>query len=816
MKFGDINLMMLNRSRLSSIIRSHRGRVVAFMASLFLAALLVLAMIAASRARLTSPDPTYYLRDRHDRFLGEVGAEPDGEYGYWELETIPPRIAAATLAVEDRRFWNHPGVDVLAIGRALYQNTLHLRRSSGASTIAMQVSRMQEPGSRSYVRKAVEAMTALFLTARYSREDILKHYLRIVPYGNRIHGIAYATRRYFDKPVDDLSWAETAFLTAIPQTPKRMNPFSGEGKKRAAVRGKRILDLLYHNKALSREEYELACLQIKDLVVPRPGIRPEEAMHALLRMESMLKGKSVTLLPHAGHVVTTTLDLDLQDEMSRLVYEIVRKWDASGARNAAAVIVGRENNEILSWIGSTDYFDEKHSGAIDYAEVPRSPGSALKPFVYALALESHYITPSTILNDLQRGPGGIVNADALFMGPVLPRVALANSRNVPAAELLEKIGINQGYDFFRTLGLHDGAEPASRYGVGMSIGNLPVTLEKLVRAYSVFSREGLLGDLIWFEGQETTGPRRVLSEETTRQIALFLSDPLARMPGFSRLGALEFPFPVAIKTGTSSRFRDAWAVAFSVRYLVGVWVGDPDFQPMNHLTGSTSAAELVKKILTTLHADQRIGLNDLFFPPPRGFKAARVCALTGDLATDACDRVSLEWFRPSEYPVHHCRAHVRMAVDTRSGAPATSVTPREFVTVKTFVDLPPEYAEWAKAAGLSPLPKRPDDLPQHASKSRDAQFPLLDKNVRVSIVSPENGTRLIRDPETPEGQSTLALRAVVDPVVPQLVWYVDGKPFQVVDYPYTARLILTPGEHTIQAGLPAAPFSSKRVRVIVQ
>ena len=633
--------------------------------------LLVLTAIAFQRAQLTSPDPTYFLRDRHGRFLGEVGAQPDGEYGYWELETVPSRIAAATLAVEDRRFWSHPGVDALAIARALYQNTIHLKRSSGASTIAMQVGRMQNPGSRSYLRKAVEGMTALFLTARYSREDILKHYLRIVPYGNRIHGIAYAARRYFDKPVDDLSWAETAFLTAIPQAPKHMNPFSGEGKKRAALRGKRILDLLYRDKTMTQEEYELACLQIEDLAVPRPGIRPEQAMHALLRMENMLKDKSVQLLPQSGRLVTTTLDLDLQNEMSRLVYETVRKWDASGARNAAVIIVDRQSNEILSWIGSTDYFDEDHSGAIDYADVPRSPGSALKPFFYALAFEARDITPSTILNDLQRGPGGIVNADALFMGPVLPRVALANSRNVPAAALLERIGIEKGYDFLRTLGLHNGAEPASRYGVGMSIGNLPVTLEKLVRAYSVFSREGRLGDLVWFEGQATTEPRRVLSEETTRQIALFLSDPLARMPGFSRMGSLEFPFPVAIKTGTSSRFRDAWAVAFSARYLAGAWVGDPDFQPMNHLTGSTSAAELVKKILITLQADQKSGLSDLSFPPPRGFKAARVCALTGDLATDACDRVSLEWFRPTEYPVNHCRAHVRMAVDTRTGTPAT-------------------------------------------------------------------------------------------------------------------------------------------------
>lgn len=679
------------------------------MGMLFLAVLLVLTGVALRRAHLTSPDPTFFLRDRHGRFLGEVGAAPAGEYGYWKLDALPPRVVAAALAVEDRRFWNHPGVDALAIARALYQNTIHLKRSSGASTIAMQIARMQYPGSRTYFRKAVEALTALFITSRYSREEILAHYLRIIPYGNRIHGIAYAARRYFDKPVDDLSWAETAFLAAVPQTPKRMNPFSSEGKQRASLRGRRILDLLYQDKTISSEEYELACLQIQDLDIPRPLIRPEQAMHALLRLESMLKDKVSLHAPKGGPIVTTSLDLDLQNEVSRRVADAVSGWEAQGARNGAAIVVDRETNEILSWVGSTDYFDDRHSGAIDYAAVLRSPGSALKPFIYALALERRLITPASILDDLKRGAGGIVNADASFMGPLLPRVALANSRNVPAAALLDTIGVEEGYGFFRTLGLHNGSEPALHFGVGMAIGNMPVTLEKLVRAYSVLSRGGRLDDLLWFESQAKAESMRVLSEETTRQIALFLSDPMARLPEFGRMGALEFPFPVAIKTGTSSRFRDAWAVAYSGRYLVGAWVGDPDFQPMNRLTGFTSAAELVKNIMTYLHADQKAGLDDLSFPPPRGFKPARICALTGDQATDACDHVFLEWFRPSEMPVNHCRAHVRLAVDARTGSPATTDTSREFVMVRNFVDLPPRYAEWAAAGGIKSPPKKQDD-----------------------------------------------------------------------------------------------------------
>ncbi len=798
---------------LIQFVRRH-SRFFACAGIFFLAVFFLLAGIAYRRAQLISPDSTYFLRDRHGRFLGEVGAPPDGEYGYWRLEEMPKRIAAATLAVEDRRFQSHPGVDPLAVIRAAYQNVIHLKRVSGASTIAMQIARMQNPGRRGYWRKATEALTALIITGRYSRDEILSHYFRIIPYGNRIHGISYAARRYLDKPVEDLSWAETAFLAAIPQTPKRMNPFSEDGRQRAAIRGKRILELLYRDKTINREEFDLACLQIKELHVPRPGIRPEEAMHALLQLEGILKNKEAHRLSRYRYIITTSLDLDLQNEISYITAESVAGWEAQGARNAAAIVVDRESNEILSWVGSTGYFNKTNAGAIDYSALPRSPGSALKPFFYALALENREITPATILNDLERGPGGMVNSDATFMGPMLPRVALANSRNVPAADILEKIGIERGYGLLRTMGLHDGSAPADRYGVGLAIGNMPVTLEKVVRAYSVLSRDGILNDLVWFEGQKNSESRRILSEETTRQIALFLSDPMARLPGFARMSALEFPFPVAIKTGTSSNFRDAWAVAYSSRYLVGAWVGDPDYQPMNRLTGSASAAELVKKILTYLQADETKGLNDLSFPSPRGYKEARICALTGDLAVDACDRVFTEWFRPTEIPIDNCRAHIRLAIDTRTGRPATRITPGEYVEVKTFVDLPPIYGEWAVAAGINLMPKK-FDLSSFASREPEST-PFGDKNIRMSIISPENGLRLIPDPETPADQSTVALRAAVNPVVPQLLWYVDGKPFKLADYPYTSRLNLTPGEHIIQAGLPNSPVTSGRVKIIVQ
>ena len=760
-------------------------------------------------ACLYAPAPTLLLTDRHGEFLAEVGETDNSEVGYWQVDPLPPRVVSATLAIEDTRFYEHPGVDWRAILRATLQNVRTGRRISGASTIAMQVARMQRSGPRTYSRKAVEAAAAWLMTRRYGRDAVLAHYLRIAPYGNRIHGIGYAARRYLDKPVEDLSWAEIAFLTAIPQAPARMNPFLGQGRRQAEKRGMRILGRLRDQRILSPQEYDLAMRQIVRLQVPAPGVRPNYAMHAVLRLASEIERAGSR--PEGG-MVRANLDLDIQEEASWLTFQALQGWRREGAGNAALIVVDRPTNEVLAWVGSKDYFDAEAAGAIDYTRTPRSPGSLLKPFFYAFALERGVIGPAAILDDLDRGAGGIVNADGRFLGPLLPRTALGNSRNVPAAELLDRLGLEEGYGFLGDLGLHDHRVSARRYGLGLAIGALPVSLEQVIRAYTLFTQEGRLADLVWYDGQPTERPRRLISEETAREITLFLADPSARLPSFERMGSLEYPFPVAVKTGTSSRFRDAWAIAYSTRYLVGVWVGEPDFHSMNGLTGYNSAAELVQSMLRYLHQDQEDGLEDVAFPSPLGYERRRLCALTGALAGQACPQVVEEWLPAAELPAEECRAHIALAVDARTGALASPATPAETTEVRTFVMLPPRYAAWAASAGLPIVP---------ASYLRPQAAPPLgpapeERRTRISITTPAQGLRILRDPETPPDQATMALKAVVDPPSRQLVWYVDGIPFKVADYPYTARWPLSPGAHNFEARLPNSPGRSGVVEVVVE
>lgn len=763
---------------------------------------------------LQTPRPTWVLMDRHGDFLGEVGGDPQAGNGFWPLDELPPRVAAATLAAEDRRFWSHPGVDILAVGRALWQNLSRGDRVSGASTLAMQVARLQRPAARTYLNKAQEAVVAVILTLKYGREAVLGQYLRLAPYGHQVRGIAAAARRYFDKPAADLSWAEAALLTAIPQAPGRMSPLRAAGRERANRRGTWILGRLLEQGVISQEEQALALAELRELKIrPRPE-RPPETMHALFRLGAQLAGEA-----RPGGSILTSLDLPRQRLAQGLARETLDHWEAKGAGNAALMLVDLQDLGVLAAVGSADYFDRRRAGALDYTRVPRSPGSTLKPFVYALALERGQITPATILDDLPGGMGWVQNADGRYLGPLLVPVALANSRNVPAVELLHRVGLQSAYDLLADLGLHRADKPARHYGLGLAVGGMPVTLEALIQAYTSLARDGRLGRLRWYRDQSEPPARRLFSEDTTRQIALMLSDPQVRLPTFPRMGHLEYPFPVAVKTGTSSYWHDAWALAWSGRYLVAAWVGRPDGQAMEGVSGYASAA-LAQGLLQALHPREMDGQEDVGFPPPRGSQPVRLCALTGQVATPACERVLVQYLRPQDIPLESCAAHRRLAVDGRNGLLAGSHTPADQVEIRSFVDLGPRYADWQAAQGL-PLP--PETLSPLDLGGRVAAWtPTSNGQLRydptvvtkLKITSPRQGQLLIRDPEAPP-DTGIPLTAIVEPAVEQLVWYVDGKPFRVADRPYRVNWPLQPGVHLIQARLPYAQIGSEVVKVTV-
>jgi penicillin-binding protein 1C len=613
----------------------------AALACLLIAIFGLLASDIWNRSTFIAPRPTTILTDRTGIFLAQLGG-PAG-YGYWPVGTVPPRVSLAILALEDRRFWNHPGVDPVAVARAVDSDVLSGRRVSGASTIAMQVARMQHPESRTPGHKILEAATALVMTARYGRNAVLQQYLTLVPFGENTHGIADAAAWYFNRPVADLSWGQIALLSAIPQAPGRYNPGTPRGLRLAKARAAVALARLGQQGVIDAPTYGEALADLAQLApLPSPS-RPPDALHAVLHIASIAADNAP-----AEHI-QGTIDAALQARVTAIARQRLAELRPDGARQLAVIVADRRSMGVLALVGSQSY-GAADAGEIDYAMRRRSPGSTLKPFIFAQALDRGVISPATVLADSPDSGTDVENADRRFLGPLLPEQALGNSRNVPAASLVRRDGLEASHWFLASLGLDHSDVPGARYGLSLAIGSMPTALDRLVAAYGTLANDGLWQPLRWYDGQPEPSPRRLISIGAARTITLFLSDPMARLPSFARMGSTEFPFPVAVKTGTSQGYRDAWVVEFTDKYVVGVWVGRPDGAPMDQLGGATSAALIGQDILLSLHHDEADGQDDGSFAAPPGTAPVDVCAPTG-LAAGSCARELVAYLPGGVAPV---------------------------------------------------------------------------------------------------------------------------------------------------------------------
>jgi penicillin-binding protein 1C len=637
---------------------------------------------------LKSWPATPLFEDRFGNYLAEASQEMNRK-GFWSIDgPAPERISACIFAIEDRRFATHHGIDWRAIARALWHNLSGCGRE-GASTIAMQVARLQNPGKRTLWKKLCEMATARLLIARFGREKVLLHYLKIMPQGNQIFGVAYAARRYFQKPLVDLSWAEAAVLAALAKAPGRMNLFQPEGFQLAKKRAMVILCLLKKNRRLNDSTLAVQVDVLNSLSRPLPEKRPFHSYHAILRLyEELPKSEGGSW----SKPLRTTLDMELQEYLDRLAGRAMNYYRHFGAGNMAIIVAEKNSGQVRGYLGSEFYFSAENAGAINFARTPRSTGSTLKPFIFALGLQDKKFTPASIIPDLPltfthaSGDYSVTNFDESYLGPLLYRRALANSRNIPAVRVLKTVGLERVYDLFCRLGLADPRRKASYYGLNLAIGGLYVSLENLLQAYGVLANSGQAFKLNWFAdetfGRRDAGQERFFSGDIAKLVTLFLADPLARLPSFARLSALEYKFPVAVKTGTSQGFRDAWAVAFSSRYLVGVWMGHPANEPMKNVNGQAAAA-IAKNVLTWLQPEENRGVLEHPLPLPPGYETVRLCPLSGQLAGEFCPESLLEYFLPQDKPIEICTAHGRYAVDRRNGRLATAATPRTQIRFKT-------------------------------------------------------------------------------------------------------------------------------------
>lgn len=618
------------------------------------------------------------LLDRHGTPLRLV--RPDGLLYQTrvEFQQLPPALIHATLTAEDRRFFKHPGIDWRGYLRGVWQLARHRRVVSGGSTISQQLIKVVEPRPRTPRTKVVEALKALRLEQVWPKEEILTEYLNRVEYGNATAGVGAATLFYFRKPVSDLSPAECALLAALPQAPSRLNPH--KHLQRARKRQLWILNEMRQLGYLTHEEHERAVAEPTILAKP---FRPFQAPHfvdLLLRSGVLNTASLVESNPGARH---TTIDLGLHRFVENALAKALLRLRDQQVQHAAAVVIENRTGDILALVGSPDYYDA-NGGQVNGAWVPRSTGSTLKPFTYALAFENG-ASPASIVADVPTDfptPTGVfspVNFDRHCSGPVSYRLALANSLNIPAVKVLNSVGGPAAlHQKLTDLGLSSLTSSPEFYGLGLTIGNAEARLLELANAYASLARMGEFRPLRFLSGQYVVGsnpPKRVIAQGAAYLVADILADNGARALAFSYDSPLRFEFPVACKTGTSSNYRDNWAFGYTPEFTVGVWLGNFDNSPMASVSGVTGAAPILHEIVQQLH-DTR---GTSWYVRPGQITNVWVHRLTGKRLMDQSD----EHASSSEAILEKVQAHALPPVESREDYDALGA-----------VRLESEYARW--------------------------------------------------------------------------------------------------------------------------
>lgn len=697
--------------------------------------------------------------DRNGLPLGTVLTRDQEHTAVVPLNQVSPQFTRAIIAAEDARFYQHGAIDAIALGRAILEAVQAKQIVSGASTITMQLARMLDPTPRTLANKLREIWLSWRLVAGMNHNEILHAYINRLPMGGNIYGVEAASRTYFGIPAAELNLAQATLLAAIPNDPNHLNPYYHW--RSLKQRQKYILERMVQDRSISRSQADRAFAE-EILLLPRQqGIIA--APHFLFWLSHQLPKQ------HPSQI-RTTLNRSLQQFVEAQTQQIASNLASHNVNHAAALVLDNHTGEVLAYVGSPDYFDAVNMGRNDGVQAMRQPGSTLKPFLYQLALENRVIRPNTILADVPTYyaiPGAKIYSPTnyhqeTFLGPVRVRVALANSLNIPAVRVLEQVGVPTFLNRLHELGFEHLTQPPEYYGLGLTLGSGEVSLWELARAYLILARQGeltplktTLTNLCEFTNPEAkiessnhlcvrspSSPVKLKNDsaDTWRLITNILSDSHARAHEFGVDSVLALPFPAAVKTGTSSDFRDTWTVGFTTDYTVATWVGNFNGERMNKVSGVMGAAPLWNRIMLHLHDAQ----EPTDFPPPKKLLQRPICAITGWRPTPDCPSVVQEYFYPEDISQY----------ETHTGS----------------LNLSQEYNEWL---------------------SRQSQF--NDRLSPVKIVFPKNDDYFLINPHE---TSRLEFKLAGIPTTP-VEWWLNGKKL-TVQSSNSLFWQLKPGEWTLQ------------------
>ncbi len=798
------------------------------------------------------------ILDRNGRLIASMPDPLGQSRNPVPLSQIPLALRQATVAVEDAGFYTNPGIDLRGIARALWQNATSGEIVAGGSTITQQLARnvLLDPAlgrQQSLERKLREIVLAFKLTLSYPKDEILALYLNQTYYGGASYGVEAASWRLFGKPVHELDLAESALIAGLPQAPSQLDPLA-DGGAAARVRQLQVLEAMQRAGFLTATQVESASSEPLEYAAGtcRPGTCEYPAPHFVAYVLNQLAATfGSETLARGGLTITTTLDLGLQDAaqaiLKRQIEVLATPRDGGPNRNAhngAVIVLDPSDGAVLAMVGSPDFSNRASQGQVNAVTALRQPGSALKPLTYAAALEQGF-TPASILLDVPTSfptregqPYIPQNYDRRFHGPLSLREALATSSNISAVRTLRAIGIPALLNMASRLGIHSLGENPSRFGLALTLGGGEVSLLELTGAYAGLAHAGervVPYAIIDVTGQglgnqEDTETRRQGDKETQKlrsalsaptlqhsntpmlqcfnasmlscsalspQIAYLitdiLADPYARMRAFGT--ALDIGRPAAVKTGTSTDWRDNWTVGYTPDRVVGVWVGNADGSPMEAVSGVTGAGPVWRAVMREAHR----GLPARSFVQPAGIVTATICADSGMLPSPNCPATREELFVTGTQPRKRDNTHVAVRIGLSGDCRVLPGLPAQPSTLRVFRILPPEAQPWASDAGVPLVPRRVCTQ----SVAQGAQPTPSDADVKTysqvpAIVAPASGTRFAINPGISRERQQLEIIARDSIHTERLAILIDGKPIATINGPpYRAFWKLEPGQHTI-------------------
>jgi len=665
---------------------------------------------------------------------------------YTELEEITPEMQHAIIYKEDKYFYHHPGINPVSIARAFVNNIISGKRTSGASTITMQVARLLQPKDRTYGNKLIEMFRALQLDMLYSKEEILQMYLNLVPYGGNIEGVKAASVIYLEKTPSVLSLAELTALSIIPNRPTTLRP----GVNNDVIIAERN-KWLNRFKADGVFDDEIIDDALHEAFNAFRTEGPDIAPHFCNRMKQQYPGEAI---------IKTNLNAEVQMQSEKLVQDYVKQLWGLDIHNGAAIVIDNHTHRIISYVGSADFGNTFDAGQVDGVRAVRSPGSTLKPLLYAVAFDEGLITPQSIVSDVPVNFSGYSpeNYDEDYHGDVNIEYALSHSLNVPAVKVLNEAGLNLFTGKLTECNFESIESHKKDLGLSVVLGGCGVTLEELAGLYAAFANKGSYAHIKWLQKDADTVSQEIISPSAAFMITEILTQ-LTRpdLPNFYQ-HAKNVPL-VAWKTGTSYGRKDAWSVGYNDNYTIGVWVGNFSGKGVPELSGANVATPLMFNLFNAIDHTTNKDWNTM----PEAIDFRYVCSVSGKLPADFCNNVALDYFIPGISPNETCDHLVNMKVsENEKISYCTSCVPETGYKEKYYAHYSPEILAWMQMKNI-PVTKIPEHNPDCERIFADGA---------PAITSPVNNLEYYIDKLD---KQKMMLSANVSHDVQTLFWYVNDK-----------------------------------------